>query len=75
MSNETKQNGRRLTPDEMDELAGYPLDHGLMRSLADLGCLPNEDMESVATSLPFCACGRRLSECDQTRRGCRKGKS
>lgn len=31
--------------------------------------------EALAISLPFCACGRRLSECDHSRAGCAKRRS
>jgi hypothetical protein len=33
------------------------------------------DENSQAESLPFCACGRRMSECDGSRVGCRTVKS
>jgi hypothetical protein len=33
-------------------------------------CWMERDARDAETTMPFCACGRRVSECDHSRAGC-----
>lgn len=70
-----KKPAPKLTAEQKRRVRSLMEDEGQTRAEATAWVLAFETAEGVrtdeATSLPFCACGRRMSECDGSRAGCR----